>query len=358
MRRLRILIWHIHGSYLNALARIEHDWFLPIKPGRPEGYGGRGANFDLPGYMREVPADRVRDLDLDLVVYQTPENLSEDGPAILSPAQRRLPAIYLEHNTPRPDAVATRHPVDDPNVLLVHVTHYNRLMWDAGHTPTMVIEHAVAIDPAVRYCGHLARGITVVNAMPQRPRVTGYDLFLAAARVLPLDAAGMGTDAPGFGARGLGDIPYRGLHRQVADYRFLFSPMRYTSLPLAVIEAMTIGMPVVALATTELPTVIEDGVTGFLSNDFDTLVARMRHLLADPGEARRLGDNARRVARERFGLDRFRRDWNAAFAAVRGGGRGAGSSAHGAVLQHDRRGLPGETFPTAHFRLPNSPEEA
>jgi len=334
MQRLKILIWHIHGSYLNTLARIDHDWYLPVKSGRPEGYGGRGPTFDLPDYVREVPAEQVRDLDLDLVIYQTPKNYGEDGPAILSPAQRRLPAIYLEHNTPRPDPVATRHPIDDPNILLVHVTHFNRLMWDNGRTPTTVIEHSVAIEPTVRYVGSLARGITVVNAMPRRPRITGYDLFLAASRAVPLDAAGMGTDAPDFGARGLGDIPYRGLHRRIADYRFLFSPIRYTSLPLAVIEAMTIGMPVVALATTELPAVIEDGVTGYLSNDLDLLIARMRGLLADPVEARRLGDNARRVALERFGLDRFHRDWNAAFARARelrpSGARGESIAAGGA----------------------------
>ncbi len=322
MRRLRILIWHIHGSYLNTLARIEHDWYLPVKPGRPEGYGGRGPTFDLPDYVREVPVELVRDLDLDLVIYQTPKNYFEDGPAILSPTQRRCPAIYLEHNTPRPDPVATRHPLDDPNILLVHVTHYNRLMWDNGRTPTTVIEHSVGLDPGIRYSGELACGITVINAMRRRPRITGYDLFNTAARSVPLVAAGMDTDAPDFGARGLGDIPYRDLHRRVAAYRFLFSPIRYTSLPLAVIEAMTIGMPVVALATTELPSVIEDGVTGYLSNDLDTLLARMRGLLDDPGAARRLGDNARRVAQERFGLDRFRRDWNAAFAAVGAGPRG------------------------------------
>ncbi len=74
----------------------------------------------------------MRDLDLDLIIYQTPKNYFEDQFEILSPAQRMLPKIYLEHNTPKPDAVNTRHPVDDPNVLLVHVTHYNRLMWDNG----------------------------------------------------------------------------------------------------------------------------------------------------------------------------------------------------------------------------------
>ncbi|HET9014037.1 MAG TPA: hypothetical protein VFN57_00460, partial [Thermomicrobiaceae bacterium] len=163
MRRLKILIWHIHGSYLNTLARLDHDWYLPTRPGRPEGYGGRGPTFDLGYNVREVPAEHVRDLDLDLVIYQTPKNWREDRAEILSPEQQRLPAIYLEHNTPKPDAVNSHHSIDDPGVLLVHVTHYNRMMWDSGRSTTMVIEHSVAIDPAVRYRGHLARGVMVAN---------------------------------------------------------------------------------------------------------------------------------------------------------------------------------------------------
>lgn len=314
MHRLRILTWHVHGSYLNALVRAEHEWYLPVRPDRPEGYGGRGSTFDWPDYVHEVPAEQVNKLDLDLVIFQTPRNYFEDQFEILSPRQRRLPRIYLEHNTPKPDAVHTRHPVDDPDVLLVHVTHYNRLMWDHGPCPTLVIEHAVAIDPAVRYSGELDRGVTVANWMQRRSRVAGYDLFLEARSMVPLDAVGMGTEAFG----GLGDVPYRDLHALVSRYRFLFSPMRYTSLPLAVVEAMTIGMPVVALATTELPTVIEDGRNGFVSCDLSTLVDRMRFLLDHPAEAKRLGESARATARERFNLDRFIRDWNRAFALVTG----------------------------------------
>ncbi len=313
MRRLNILIWHIHGSYLNALARIEHNWYLPVKPGRPEGYGGRGPTFDLPDYVREVAAKDVRKLDLDLIIYQTPKNYFEDGPEILSERQRALPGIYLEHNTPKPDAVQTRHPVaarDIRDILLAHVTHYNQLMWDNGPTPTVVIKHSVAISPDARYTGRLARGITVVNGPEKRPRITGLDIYQRAAQSVPLEIAGMATEPLG----GLGDIPYRDLHRRIADYRFLFSPMRYTSLPLAVIETMTLGMPVVALATTELPTVIEDGVTGYVSCDVERLIADMQRLLAHPEEARRLGERARSVARDRFGLPRFARDWNAAFA--------------------------------------------
>ena len=262
--------------------------------------------------MREVPAEEVKNLDLDLIIYQTPKNYGIDAEEILSPEQCGLPKIYLEHNTPKPHATDTRHPVDDPNVLLVHVTHYNRLMWDNGRTPTVVIEHSVAIDPTVTYRGTLERGVTVINGMQKRPRITGYDLFVQAQSHVSLDAVGMQTEILG----GLGDIPYRHLHQRLADYRFLFSPIRYTSLPLAVIEAMTIGMPVVALATTELPTVIENGKSGYISCDPQALHEHMRYLLAHPEAAKTMGDHAKRVAQDRFGLERFKQDWNAAFARV------------------------------------------
>jgi hypothetical protein len=91
MKRLNILIWHIHGSYLNALARIEHNWYLPVKPGHPEGYGGKGPTFDVPDYVREVPDELVRELELDLVICQTPKNYFEDRHERSASPARDLP---------------------------------------------------------------------------------------------------------------------------------------------------------------------------------------------------------------------------------------------------------------------------
>jgi hypothetical protein len=42
----------------------------------------------------------------------------------------------------------------------------------------------------------------------------------------------------------------------------------------------------------------------------------MHELLKNPTLAKRLGEHARQVACDRFGLERFIRDWNAAFALV------------------------------------------
>ena len=74
MRRLKILIWHVHGGYLNALAQIDHDWYLPVKPDRPAGYIGRGGRSTLPERLREVPAEQVR--DLDLVIFRRPKTIT------------------------------------------------------------------------------------------------------------------------------------------------------------------------------------------------------------------------------------------------------------------------------------------
>jgi glycosyltransferase involved in cell wall biosynthesis len=79
---------------------------------------------------------------------------------------------------------------------------------------------------------------------------------------------------------------------------------------------MTVGMPVVALATTEMSTVVENGVSGWIDTDVDRLIGHMRDLLADPDEARRLGDGARRTALERFSIGRFAADWDQAFRQV------------------------------------------
>jgi hypothetical protein len=308
MRRLRILTWPIHFSYFNTLSRLNHDWYLPVRDGAPEGYGGRGM-AEFPETVRDVPFEEVRESEFDLVLYQSLPNLLVDGPEILSDAQRRLPRIYLEHNVPSPDPACSRHPFADPNGLLVHVTGYNRLMWDNGESPTTVIEHSVAIDAAATYRDTRPQGITAINSMPRRGRRVGLDLLLAAREHVPVQVVGFGNE----GIDSLGDMPYPRLHRVMAEYRFYFSPCRYTSLPLAVIEAMTIGMPIVAMATTELPNVIRDGVHGYVSNDLDALIAGMKLMIADPDHASEMGANARELARQRFGLDRFARDWNAAF---------------------------------------------
>jgi hypothetical protein len=314
VRPLRILTWHVHGNYLWYLSHVPHEIVIPFRPGRPHGYGGRAGAFPWPDSLREVPADRIRDEAVDVVVYQAHEHWMVDRHEILSADQRAVPQIVVEHDPPRQSPTDTRHPVDDPGALIVHVTAYNRLMWDCGATPTAVIEHGVVVPDDVRHTGHLARGVSVVNDLAARGRRLGADVFVRARERVPLDLVGIGSQHLG----GFGEVPPPDLAAFLAPYRLYFHPIRYTSLGLALCEAMAVGLPVVGLATTELPTIIEDGVNGFVDTDPERLIEVMHALLSEPALARAVGEAGRATARDRFSIDRFVRDWDALLRAVCG----------------------------------------
>jgi hypothetical protein len=309
----RVLTWHVHGSYLRSLAHARAEFVLPMRPDRGDGYAGC-AGPAWPANVREVAAADVRHLDLDVVLFQTRKNYLVDQFDILSPEQQRLPRIHLEHDPPREHPTDTCHPVDDPEVLVVHVTHFNRLMWNCGRSATRVIEHGVPDRPDVSYSGELERGIVVINNLRSRGRRLGIDVFERVRERVPLDLVGMQSEELG----GLGEIPHAELARFTARYRFLFNPIRYTSLGLAVCEAMMVGLPIVGLATTEMATAVENDVTGYVDTNVDMLVERMLELCDDRGRARKLGLAARRYARRRFGIGRFARDWENTFAQVTG----------------------------------------
>jgi hypothetical protein len=304
MRRLRILTWHTHGNYLYYLSQVPHDFLVLSKHERGPGYAGRSGSLPWGDNVYDLPVEEARATAFDCILFQDDDQFLCDQYQYLTVAQRRLPRIFLEHDPPRHHPTDSRHPVDDREVLLVHVTPFNALMWDNGRCPTRVIEHGVIV-PDARYSGELARGLTVVNHLAKRGRRLGADVFEAARRELPIDLIGMASVT----LDGLGEIEHAELARFTARYRFLFNPIRYTSLGLAVIEAMMIGLPVVALATTEMATVIKNGVNGYLDTDPAKLVRHMQALIDDPGLARTLGEGARQTARERFNIDRFVADW-------------------------------------------------
>jgi glycosyltransferase involved in cell wall biosynthesis len=213
--------------------------------------------------------------------------------------------VYVEHNAPQGRISELRHPAADrPDLLLVHVTHFNALFWDAGSTPTRVIEHGI-VDPGHRYSGELPRAAVVINEARRRARVTGTDLLDRFAREAPLDLFGM--DAARLG--GIEDLPQGELHRAMARRRLYLHPIRWTSLGLSLLEAMQLGMPVVALGTTEAHEAVPPEA-GAVSTRLDVLTGAMRRLIEDPDEARERGAAARAAALDRYGLERFLSDWD------------------------------------------------
>jgi hypothetical protein len=309
---VNILVWHVHGSWMTAFIHGRHRYLVPVDAERGP-YGlGRARTYRWPFSAEEITPGELSTTDVDVVVLQRPEELPLARAWL---GDRNVPTVYVEHNTPKGDVPSTRHPMADRDDLrLVHVTHFNELFWDNGGTRTTVIEHGI-VPPTAEYTGDLERIAIVTNEPVRRGRVTGTDLMGRFGPVAPLDVFGMGTDElPA--ALGLPDdaiatfnASQDEMHTMIARRRLYLHLTRWTSLGLSLIEAMAIGLPVVALAATEAVRAIPEGA-GIVSTRVDDLVDGARWLIEDPDAAQRLGQAGCAAVKERYDLDRFLFDWD------------------------------------------------
>jgi glycosyltransferase involved in cell wall biosynthesis len=312
---LNILLWHVHGSWSTAFLQGRHQYLLPVVPDRgPDGLG-RARTWQWPSSAVERTPEDLRETHIDAVILQRPRDIE----LVTQWTGRRpgidMPAIYLEHNAPEPHPVLSRHVMAErTDIPIVHVTHFNELFWDSGRARTMVIEHGV-IDPGARYTGEVPHAGLVVNEPARRGRMVGADLFPAFAEVGPLDLFGM-PDLPESPAiQTYGDIPQEVMHTELARRRLYLHTTRWTSLGLALIEAMHLGMPVVAVDSTEAREAVPAN-GGVVSTNIAVLQDAMRCYLKDPDAARAAGAVARAYALSRYGLARFLRDWDDALDSV------------------------------------------
>jgi hypothetical protein len=324
---VKVLLWHVHGSWTTAFVQGRHEYLLPVTPHRgPDGLG-RARTWNWPASAREVTPEQLRSEDVDVVVLQRIRDLELVREWLGREPGRDLPAVFLEHNAPGLEpgdgpVPHTRHPLADrSDIPIAHVTYFNELFYDNGRAPTTVIEHGI-VDPGERYTGELARAAVVTNEPVRRGRTVGADLLPGLAAVAPVDVFGMGL--AGLHERyGLDpdrvalhdDPPQAAMHAELARRRVYVHPVRWTSLGLSLLEAMYLGLPVVALATTEVGEAVP-AEAGVISTRPGVLWDAVRTYLHDEDAARLAGKAARAAALERYGLPRFLSDWDALLEEV------------------------------------------
>jgi hypothetical protein len=311
---MRILAWHVHAAWMTSFVQGSHDYLVPVLPDRGADGRGRAQTYAWPDTVREITPAQLRTAEFDVVVLQRLSELELfqrwTGRGL---GHRAVPAVYLEHNTPRGDVTQWRHPLSArSDIPVVHVTHFNRTMWDNGLAPTVVIDHGVP-DYGYAYTGELDSLAVVVNEPVRRWWVAGTDQVGRIAEQVPVSVYGMGTNELvariTSGLAGVDDLPQAVLHQRMAAHFAYLHPYRWTSLGLSLIEAMTLGLPVLALAATAAPEAVPPEA-GVVSSDADKLAATALRWLADSDEARERGQAARAHALRHFGLARFLDDWD------------------------------------------------
>jgi glycosyltransferase involved in cell wall biosynthesis len=174
------------------------------------------------------------------------------------------------------------------------------------------------VPPVADRAGASPRRVGVVANL--RP-VKGLDVFLDAAERLAVAHSDLVFSVAGEGElrgelersareRGLASRlqllgPVRDVPGFLAGLDVAVLPSRAEGMSNALLEYMAAGRPVVATAVGAAPELIEDGAHGLLvpPGDAAGLAAAIDRLVRDPALAARLGDAARRRARDRYGRE-------------------------------------------------------
>lgn len=108
-----------------------------------------------------------------------------------------------------------------------------------------------------------------------------------------------------------GAVPRAEIDRWLRAADIFCLPSTYEGFPLAILEAMGQGLPVVATTVAGVPEAVDDGHTGLLvpPEDAPALAAALGRLLRDPELGRGMGRRGRAVLAERFAISRICADY-------------------------------------------------
>lgn len=261
---------------------------------------------------------------------------------LLAARPLRLPVVIAEHSDPRHQRMSAAwewlrrwtYPRAAAVVALTHpVADFLRQI--AGPSPVHVIPNAVHTPPQTATPTDLHRN-RMVSAMGRLSREKGFDLlidaFASIARQLPewqLEIAGDGPERAALqnliNQHSLGtQVRLIGWIEHPDDFLtrsalFVLSS-RYEGFPVALMEAMACGLPVVSCDCDSGPReIIRHEQDGLLvpAENAHALAAAMAQLMQEPERRAQLGQRAREVT-VRFSPELFRERWNCVIDSVTG----------------------------------------
>jgi glycosyltransferase involved in cell wall biosynthesis len=304
---LNILTFPTHERYETALAATGNNFYAYYKKGMKK---WNTIFAPVPKNYTLLPADLDPPLDIDFDLVLCQNKMAQHAVAKLFSRAYHSPLICLEHTLPSPEWPEEH--IKELNKMSgdvnVFVGEYNVKQWKCELMNSVVIHHGIDTDMFVPLDiprrNHL---FSVVNDWINRDFFCGFRLWEQVSKDLPVAVVG---DTPGLSKPASSTTELVSFYQQSEIF---LNTSLVSSLPLALLEAMSCGCAIVSTATSMIPEVITHGVNGLISNNPSQLREYCETLLKNTKLARKLGKAARKTAEEKFSTKRFVKDWNGLF---------------------------------------------
>jgi glycosyltransferase involved in cell wall biosynthesis len=180
--------------------------------------------------------------------------------------------------------------------------------------------------------GDKARAMTVYSglrkrAFPVTEELTNYDLFERGTR--NFDRVVFGPNNADLVSINGGTLSYEDMKEEMRRSRvYFYTGAMPTCYTLNFLEAWMTGIPVVGIEmdrpytapgtghTNEMPSLIANGVSGFLSDDPKELSEVIRELMGNRKVAQQIGEQGRKRAIELFGKETIKNQWKEFFRSI------------------------------------------
>lgn len=304
--KLNILTFNTHERYQTQLAKTGHDFYSFNHPGGKEWFAGHG---EMPENCYQLPANSMfPGVVMDLILVQSKFGQYQTMQEINRVLQ--LPVVVLEHTLPLPNWPESQLKTFQQmrGNVNVFITDYSKRAWGIdGET----IYHSVDTDlfePPVD--GRKKQILTVAHDFIKRDYALNYNGWQRITGGLPRHVVGE-TEGLSKQSESVADLV-----EQYQNSLIYINPSTLSPIPTSLLEAMSCGCAIVSTKTCDIPSVIEHGVNGFMSNDEDELRGYCEQLLADPALAQKMGEAARETIKQKFSQERFVNQWNSIFNQV------------------------------------------
>ena len=249
-------------------------------------------------------SEQVNDVALDLIVCQ---NRSRDY-IILSKLATHLscPLLGINNFLPFPEMnnFYVQSLADQIHNAQVFSSKFVANSWGLSEEDVVIIPKCVDTEIFDGWVGGDNKVLINVDYYQNKANITGFKLLEQINKQLPIDLIGIN---PGISS------PAKDLDDLVCKYRnasVFLNTSCWLSCPIELLEAMTVGCPIVSSKSCDIADYIEHGINGFLSNDPEEIIKYCKMLINDKDLAKRIGEAGRKTMVEKFNKNIFINKYN------------------------------------------------